>query len=246
MAGRFPSKRRARPWHRLLGMFAALPLVWVVLTGAVLNHTTDWGLDRIMISHPWLLRAYGMVPEGEPLGVTLQGNHVAEWDGLIFLNGKVVQASGRLVGALADEAGLAVVTETQVLRVLENGEVLETVEELSLPALPLTGVHAAGGEKFLQNAEGWHRVGADWLEFVKVEDDFEAQRLEPVPADQSTALQSAWGEGGLPLSRVLLDAHAGHFLGGFSKYFYDLVAVATLWLCATGVILFFRKPRPAR
>jgi len=227
-------------------MLAALPLLWVVVTGAVLNHTVDWKLDRIMIDHPWLLGAYGMVPEGEPSGAWAGDNHVAEWDGLVFVNGKEIKMTGRLVGALADGKELAVVTDSQVLRMDESGEIIETMDELSLPALPLTGVHAESETMFLKNASGWHRVGKGWLEFVRVDGDFKAQRLQPVPADKSAALRSAWGQGGLPLSRVLLDAHAGRFLGSFSKYFYDLVAVATLWLCATGVILFFRKPRPAR
>jgi uncharacterized iron-regulated membrane protein len=246
VTGRNPRKRRARPWHRVLGLLLALPLVWVVLTGAVLNHTVDWKLDRIMIDHPWLLSAYGMVPKGEPSGMSAGNFHVAQWDGLVFVNGKAVDVSGRLLGALADGNGVAVVTDSQVLRIHEGGEVLETMDELSLPALPLTGVHASGGAMFLRNAGGWHRVEKDWLEFVKVEDDFEALHPEPLPPEMIPALRKAWSGGGLPLSRVLLDAHAGRFLGGFSKYFYDLVAVATLWLCATGVILFFRKPRPVR
>jgi hypothetical protein len=227
-------------------MFSALPLVWVVLTGAVLNHTVDWKLDRIMIDHPWLLRAYGMVPKGEPSGMSAGNFQVAEWDGLVFVNGKAVEMSGRLIGALADGNGVAVVTDSQVLRINESGEVLETMDELSLPTLPLTGIHASDGAMFLKNGEGWHRVEKDWLEFVKASDDLEAQNLRPLPPEKLPALRKAWGEGELPLSRILLDAHAGRFLGGFGKYFHDLVAVATLWLCATGVILFFRKPRPVR
>ena len=227
-------------------MLSALPLVWVVLTGAVLNHTVDWKLDEIMIDHPWLLSAYGMVPQGEPSGMSAGDFHVAGWDGLVFVTGKAVDVSGRLIGALADGNAVAVVTDSRVLRIHESGEVLETMDELSLPALPLTGVHASEGAMFVRNADGWHRVEKDWLQFVQVDDDFEARPLEPVPSEKIPALRKAWGAGGLPLSRVLLDAHAGRFLGGFSKYFYDLVAVATLWLCATGVILFFRKPRIPR
>lgn len=227
-------------------MFSALPLVWVVLTGAVLNHTVDWKLDRIMIDHPWLLGAYGMMPKGEPSGMSAGDFHVAEWDGLVFVNGKSVDVPGRLIGALADGNALAVVTDSHVLRIHESGEVLETMDELSLPALPLTGIHASNGAMFIKNAEGWHRVEKDWLEFVRLKDDLEAQRLGPLQPDKLPGLRKAWSAGGLPLSRVLLDAHAGRFLGGFSKYFYDLAAVATLWLCATGLILFFRKPRPVR
>ncbi len=247
LAERNPPKRRARPWHRVLGLFAAVPLVWVVITGALLNHTVDWKLDRIMISHPWVLGVYGMTPQGEPRGVKIDDHEVTEWDGLIFIDGKSVDLNGRLQGVAKSGEGLVVVTDSQVIRLDATGRVIELLDEVSLPALPLTGVHAGEGALHLKNAAGWHRVLDGWLDFEKTESTFESQVLAPL-ADQARIeqLRVVWSDGGLPVSRVLLDLHAGHFLGSFSKYFYDLVAVATVWLCVTGLILFFRKPRRPR
>lgn len=239
-------KRRARPWHRLLGVLLVLPLVWVVVTGAVLNHTVDWKLDQVMIDYPLVLQAYRMVPNGEPVAVEVGAWEVVQWDGLVFVNGEVVSVPGRLVGAVADGEGVAVVTSTHVLRVHSSGEVLETLDELSLPALPLTGVSAVDGGLLLRNADGWHSVEKDWLEFMKVDRDVQAQQAGSLSSSKADRLRSRWAQGGLPLSRVLLDAHAGHFLGAFSKYFYDFVAIATVWLCVSGLILFFRKPKRTR
>ena len=240
-------KRRARPWHRVLGLFAAVPLVWVVITGALLNHTVDWRLDQIMISHPWVLGVYGMTPKGEPRGLALAGHQVAEWDGLTFFDGKRVELTGRLLGGVASRDGLVVVTDSQVMRLDAAGHLIEVLDDASLPDLPLTGVHAGEGVIHLRNAEGWHRVLEGWLDFEKTASSFEPQTLEPlVDPARIEQLRVEWSEGGLPVSRVLLDLHAGHFLGSFSKYFYDLVAVATVWLCVTGLILFFRKPRRSR
>ena len=127
------------------------------------------------------------------------------------------------------------------------GQLIEVLDEVSLPALPLTGVHVGEGVVHLQNAAGWHLVIDGWLNFEKTASTFEPQALaalvDPASVDP---LRGEWSDGGLPVSRVLLDLHAGHFLGSFSKYFYDLVAVATVWLCVTGLILFFRKPRRMR
>lgn len=225
-----------------------MPLVWVMLTGAVLNHTVDWKLDQIQLKHPWLLRAYGMAPSGEPSGVVIGRNQAVEWDGQLFLDAVPLEVSGNLVGAVADGDGVAVVTHEAVLRLDEAGATVEILDSVSLPSIPLTGVAAQDGGTFLKNADGWHEVGPDWLEFtIAGEAPFSAQVLSVVEnEDSKSQLRSAWTRGGLPASRVVLDLHAGRFLGSFARYFYDAVVVCTLWLCLTGLILFFRKPRRSR
>ena len=245
---RAPKKRRSRPWHRVLGFLTALPLVWVVITGALLNHTVDWKLDRIQLIHPWLLRAYGMVPSGDPVGVTIGRHEIVEWDGQLFLNAEPLAVSGNLVGAVADDDGLAVVTSDAVLRLDESGAVVETLDRVALPEIPLTGVAAEHGRTLLRNAGGWHVVGPGWLEFTPAgEVSVVGQTPSPMANEDSiNRLRSAWSRGGLPASRVVLDLHAGRFLGSFARYFYDFVAICTLWLCLTGLILFFRKPRQNR
>lgn len=242
---RATKKRRSRPWHRLLGVFTAVPLIWVTLTGGLLNHTVDWKLDQIQLDHPWLLRAYGMTPSGDPRGMEVGEWQIVEWDGQIFLNGNPVEVSGNLIGAATDGTGIAIVTHEAVLRADTSGEIIETLDAVSLPATPLTGVARQQGRTLLKNADGWHLADAEWLEFVHTKEaPFSTAALAPVENEAAKIrLRSAWSRGGLPASRVILDLHAGRFLGGFTKYFYDFVVVCTLFLCLTGLILFFRRPR---
>lgn len=243
-----PGKRRARPWHRVLGILCTLPLLWVTLTGAALNHTVDWQLDRIRIDHPWLLRAYGMAPSGEPVRISAGRHEVALWDGQVFLDASPLEVAGTLVGAVTDGNGVAVVTDTGVLRLDGSGAVIESLDGVSLPEPPLLATAEENGKVLLKNAAGWHEVDEAWLEFTpRGQISTSPQTPSPI-ADQASRqrLGRAWSDGGLPASRVLLDLHAGKFLGSFSKYFYDIVALCTLWLCVTGAILFFRKPRRNR
>jgi hypothetical protein len=233
----------------MLGLLTALPLVWVVITGALLNHTVDLKLDRIQLTHPWLLRAYGMVPSGEPVAVRVGPHEIVEWDGQIFLNEEPLEISGNLVGAVADDKGLAVITSDAVLRLDPSGAAVETLDRISLPEIPLTGVATADGRTLLRNAGGWLVVGPDWLEFTPATGEVPATRQTPSrlsDEDTKNRLRSAWSRGGLPASRVLLDLHAGRFLGSFARYFYDFVALCCIWLCLTGLILFFRSPRRNR
>jgi len=242
--------RRSRPWHRILGVFAALPLVWLLLTGAVLNHTVDWNLDQTELDHPWILRAYGMTPSGTPQGIMVGEHQVAEWDGQLFFNAIPLEVSGSLIGAVADgqDGGIAVITSEAVLRLDAASEVVELLDEVSLPSTPLDGVAVRDGKPLLKNAAGWHEVDQDWLEFTVAEEaPFAKQALATVENEEAKQkLSEAWTRGGLPASRVVLDLHSGRFLGSFGKYFFDFVAICTLWLCVTGLILFFRKAQRKR
>ena len=241
-------KRRSRSLHRALGILTVLPLIWVMLTGAALNHTVDWKLDRIQLSHPWILGAYGMVPTGVPNGLMAGSHEIVEWDGQIFLDTTPLEISGTLVGAVIDGIGVAVITDDEVLRLDKSGATVETLRGASLPETPLTGVAVHEGVTFLKTDAGWHEVGGDWLDFTRSAiTPFTRQVLSPVENEETKSrLRSAWTRGGLPASRVILDLHAGRFLGPFARYFYDIVVVCTLWLCLTGVILFLRKPRHTR
>ena len=217
------------------------------MTGALLNHTVDWKLDEKTVDHPLVMDAYGMSPKGDPVGLEMGGLRVAGWDGQVFVDGRRLDVQGDLLGAVADGDGLAVVTSTQVVRLDRGGETVEVLDGVALPGSPLTGVQESGRQIFLRHDGTWHEVLDGWLEFRAGERVLQTQELKPV-ADQAErrALRKAWSQGGLPVSRILLDLHAARFLGGFSTYFYDLVAVTTIILCVTGVILFFRQPRRPR
>lgn len=238
-------KRKSRPWHRILGMLSALPLIWVLITGLLLNHEEDFGLTETEITAPVVLAAYGMTPTGEPVTQTVQGKRVTLWDGLVFYENSVVDLSGTFIGAVADAQGVAIVSDSSIVRLDANGELIEKLDELSLPSLPLLAVAAHEGAVWVQNAEGWHSPDSDWLEFsLYPAVTPTAISLSPLQDQElKKSIAAAWAGGGIPLSRVVLDLHSGNFFGEFAKYFYDLVVVCTLWLIGTGMVLQYRSSR---
>jgi hypothetical protein len=225
-------------------VITVLPLVWVMVTGAMLNHTVDWKLDQIQLTHHWVLRAYGMTPTGDPAGLVVGHHQIVEWDGQVFVDASPLEIAGNLLGAVADGNGLAVITSDAAVRLDGSGAIVESLGSVSLPELPLTGVASDEGKVFVENRDGWHQVGEDWLEFTKSEAAPVAKQTLSAVADEASRsrLQHAWTRGGLPASRVILDLHAGRFLGFFGKYFYDFVIICTLCLCLSGLVLFLRKP----
>jgi len=46
-------------WHRRVGVVVAIFAVLLAVTGIVLNHTAQLGLDRSFVPWPWLMKVYG-------------------------------------------------------------------------------------------------------------------------------------------------------------------------------------------
>lgn len=241
-------KRKSRPWHRMLGMISALPLIWVLITGVLLNHQEDFGLTETEITSPLVLSAYGMTPAGEPMSVTCDGKVITYWDNQVFFQESSIEVSGNFIGAVADGEGVVIICDDSVTRLDANGDLIEKLDELSLPSLPLFAVASHAGTVFLKNTEGWHSPDADWLEFTaKADANPTATELSPLDNDKlKKSISASWAGGGLPLSRIVLDLHAGNFLGDFAKYFYDFVVFCTLWLIGTGLVLQYRTSRRSK
>ncbi|PQJ29878.1 PepSY domain-containing protein [Rubritalea profundi] len=237
-------KRKSRSLHRLLGMISALPLVWVLLTGLVLNHSEDFGLDSVELESPLILSAYGMTPAGGAESLVLHGHSITSWDGVVFFDQRPLDLEGEIITALPMGDGMAIVSDSTVLRVDFEGSVIEKLDELSLPSIPLLEAGIFDGKMALRSSDSWHVADADWIEFSAISETVTPIRLQPLEdGDLKEALRSRWSGGGVSLSRFVLDLHAGNFLGSFAAYFYDFVVLCTLWLIATGIILQYRTNR---
>src|SRR6266481_7785435 len=52
-----------RRWHVRIGLAAVLFFLFLAVTGFVLNHASDLGLDAKYVHASWLARWYGLKPE---------------------------------------------------------------------------------------------------------------------------------------------------------------------------------------
>ncbi|QQL44160.1 PepSY-associated TM helix domain-containing protein [Sulfuriroseicoccus oceanibius] len=240
-------KRKARPGHRFFGLIVALPLVWVLLTGVVLNHSEDWGLNERKVSASWVLSMYGMSPAGEPREVAGNGHRLSVWDGVVFWDSQAMPWDGDLVTAVPLSGSFALVYDDAVVRVGLDGEVVERLDELSLPGTPLMAAGVADERLAVATAEGWSVIDEDWIEFTAMDEPANEVGLAALSnSDQVDELRRNWSGGGIPVARLVRDLHAGHFLGPWSAYFYDFVALCTLCLIGSGLVLQVRTMRRAK
>ena len=71
-------------WHGNLGVFAAVLVVILIITGIALNHTERLQLDSKFVNESWLLDWYGMGPDKPPISFKVGEDWLTEIDGHLF------------------------------------------------------------------------------------------------------------------------------------------------------------------
>lgn len=229
-------------WHRRLGLVAALLVVVLAATGLLLNHSPALGLDRQPVRSPWLLARYGIEPLRDWPTYRAGPLWVSELDGRLYLNEGRLEAAGEaeaLRGAVQTPQGLvAVATERSLLLLTPEGELVERLDEASLPGpVEQVGLDPKGA-LVLETPGGSYRADPEFLSWSRLrEADGGAVRwAEPVspPPALRRALLARWVPD-LTVERVLLDLHSGRLLGRHGELVMDAAALLLLLLALTGL-----------
>ena len=237
-------RRWHRQWHRYLGAVFALPLLWLVVSGLLLQHGERLGLAEAKVTSAWLLKRYNQVPEGIPV-VTQAGRFmVAGWAGQIFVDDKVLEESGVLIGAVALPGELVVATENEIFVYDSQGLYLDRLGEESLPSVPLgrIGLDSANGVHVETN-KGQYILGGGFLEFEDAPPRTEVtwSSLEEGRKERAS-LEKVLVEGSeFTWSRVITDLHSGSLFGKIGRFFVDLTGIAVLVLTVLGIRLLVRR-----
>lgn len=231
-------------------MILLIPLAIACITGLILNHTVDLGLGNRHLTTDWIQKRYGMSLQGKPNAYGLEGKaYAARWDGQLFHRNNTIDDASPLVGAVPLRDGTAVVTTSAVHYFGLEGDLIETLDSLTLPAAAIV---RAGRTKdltlVLGTASGDFTSDADLLEFTEKPAGREISWSVPIPPSDSDLKlwKKTYSGDGIPLDRLILDLHSGRFFGTVGKWIYDLTVIGVLVLSATGFILFLGTRRRAR
>lgn len=230
--------------HRSVGAVAALFVLFMVLSGVTINHSSTLGLDQYHVSDPYLLSLYG-IDTPDIRSFRLEDDWLSFAGSWLYFNEIAV---GKIAGGIgvADNGQWIVVAGRDALLLLEyQGRLVErlawqqagTVESIGLTADGRVAA-ASGGKLWLADTE--------LLDWQTADEDRQAvQWSSPVlaPAALQRAITRHYRGDGLSLERVLLDFHSGRVFGPLGILVYDLLALATGFLALSGLVLWFRNRR---
>ena len=243
-----PRKKRPkgglRRWHRSIGAVFALPLLWLMVSGLLLQHQDTLGLDQKMVKSASLLKLYDQIPDADPVTTSVGRFMVAGWGGMLFVDDRILEESGTLIGAVARPGELVIATTGELFVYDAQGEYLDRLGEESLPAVPVERIGLDESHRVhLQTSAGHHVLGRDFLNFETAPGEGAvAWNTVEVGREEKASLQETLVENaGFTWSRVITDLHSGSLLGKVGRFLVDLTGIAVIVLTLLGIRLLFRR-----
>jgi hypothetical protein len=239
-----PKRRRhfARKWHRWLGLTAAIPVLWIALSGLMLNHAARLGFDDRMVTSGWILRHYNQIPEGKPYAFVVGDRIITGWSGELFLDQKFLPLQGEPVGAAAFKGQLIIATPEKIAIFDGSDDLLLELDDLSLPGTPIQGVEVVDDQLLLKAANQTFVLSDDFFSAEKATREIiSVSPKELLAADEEALTKAIHNRRGMPLSRVILDAHSGSLFGWPGWVITDLSAVCLIILTLLGLRLFPKR-----
>jgi len=229
-------------WHRRAGLFSAFVLIVLTITGVMLNHTSDIGLNKQFVGQSWLLKFYG-IPEPELVSFSLPTTTITGDDkGYLYRASEPLQACrGALVGVAVDGAGFIAACEQELLFFDANGSLVEKVSAVFGLPTPLEHLDRCGEQICLQTPKRLFELDVEKLSFAPLV-GVKPQWSEPVtlakPVRQAIVNRSR-GQG-LNWEQVLLDLHSGRLFGAPGVWVVDIAAVLLFFLAVSGFVLWYQ------
>lgn len=234
-----------RRLHRSIGAAAAIFVVFMVLSGIVINHANDLGLDRRHASQSRLLDWYGLEAPDELLSFAIGGDRLSFAGSQLYLNEIRVATVNAGTGAVQAGPLLVAAGEDELLLLDQQGNLVEKLPWAAVDEAPIESLGLDVNGQVLVRSGG--RVWAADKELLNWRRDDEASAKWATPTPAPDRLEQAIAESyrgqGPSLERVLLDLHSGRFFGTAGVIVYDLLALALGFLALSGLVLWWRGRR---
>ena len=217
--------------HHLLGLMSAVLILWVSLSGVILNHSSGFGLNQPLPT-PMLSFFYGIQKH--------QNNWPVDWtlkckNNKVHYNSILLDLScGEVKSYIMKDDLVVLLTPQQITLWLHDGQMLESlaIESLGLGRIVSFGETKNGLVVLVDENGQQRRADAQFLSWKASSKAMilkEAYMLEP---DVNSDID--W-------ERLMLDLHAGRFLGVTGKILNDGVAIILIYMCLSGVWLWFHR-----
>lgn len=223
-------------WHRRTGVVVALFVLLLVITGILINHAHELGLDSSPLQNNWLRARYGL--PAAAAGIAADGVQVH--DGRLYVDGQFRAECARLVGVMEKEkAGQRlVVCPDRLLLLTSDGELIDQADNLRGIPSGLSAIGRQGDDILLKQGESI--FGVDLMDLS----------LHPLAGSPEVVWQGDAEAGpavvsgsvpGITWERVLLDLHSGRLFGRYGPWLVDVMALLFAALAISGLVLARRR-----
>ncbi len=234
-----------RRLHRSLGAGSAVFVIFLVLSGLVINHSNFLGLDQKPVSQGILLDWYGLEKPQSVLSFRVADQWLSFAGSQVFLDEKPVTNLSNGVGAVPAGDILVVAGADELLLLDNSGQLIERQSWEAAPEDPIMSIGLLpDGTVSLKTGQQLWLSDKDFIQWTKADNTSiqpDWAHSEALPENLVQAISLSYRGHGLNFERVLLDLHSGRFFGPIGVLVYDLVALVLGFLAVSGLILWFKS-----
>lgn len=254
-------KKWIRSLHTALGLFVIIPLLSFTLTGVLLNHKHELGLNQRFIKSEWIMRQYGLNLSATPVTWNLGKNDFfTEYTGQYILNGKAIELDDTPLSAIKISSGFCIASARKIYFFDPRCLLIEELEVgLSLPEGVIQKLGTSHSKQLIIQYKNNDKNGDTSADTYSYHTAQSPELMSFTPAKASDA--EYWAEQGdissehlrqakkaiiacgQPLERVILDFHSGNIFSLAGKILVDLFAIGVLGLSISGLLIAKRKRR---
>ncbi len=241
-------RRKLLHAHRYVGVFCALFVVMLAVTGMLLNHTEDLALDERKVTSDIVLDFYGIDAPKIEHGFSVESQWFSRLGEAIYINSlPVVSDSDQIVGAFKSGDIYVAATQSELILINSEGLLIERLSSLhGVPEnIESAGVASSARLPVLKTPLGIYQGDAELFEWQLVDSNSAIDWSQPriLPNELFEQLKQKHIGDGLSLERILLDLHSGRIAGSVGVLFMDVIALLFLFLAIAGVWLWFKPKR---
>lgn len=253
MSGRHRRHRRFKlrsfyVWHRYMGVSAAIFVLLIAVTGALLNHTEDFAFDSRHVGSAWILDWYGIKAPDRLLSYAAGDRQVTLIEDRLYLDRHTIEGAWQSLHGAVDVGDIVVVAvDNAILLITPFAQIIERLQgDDAVPA----GIEQIGtdsnGALMARSGSQLFQADEDIIRWAPWQGDAAAiiwsHPVAVSPALKSS-LQQDYRNRILPLERVLLDLHSGRFFGKAGPWVFDVAALLLILLALSGTLIWLKRKR---
>lgn len=228
-----------RRFHFWTGVVSALVVALLTITGILLNHSQELGLDKRFVTSSFLLDWYGVRAPERFNRFTSGAANIVDTGNMVLLNGRALDVvSDRVTGAVKTADMLVVSSDGQLGFFTDQGELIEKVQVHNVSRIGLNSKgllmveQAAGVRGYDLNAFAWTDLDKDADLAGVIWSEPERIATDQAPEALRLSLQNR-----VSLERFLQELHSGRIFGPVGVWVVDLTAIVLLVQILSGLLL---------
>lgn len=229
-------------WHRRIGLSVCILVLWLAVTGLLLNHNDQLKLGHHNIPAAWASNIYG-VENDAPRAWAVAGQWLFADDDFIYFQNQQNSISNQLIGATALDGLVIAASSSEVLLFTTEGDLVERLD--SGFSTPIAAIGQYQQQIVLNTSKGPLGSSTEFLtwETLPHNADITWAQAAEAPSGLVAGLPQSKG---ISWERFLLDIHAGRIFGSARIIIADIAALGMILLSLTGIYTWFTRYRRKR